>query len=138
MLGALLVSCAPRPTAPAPVYPPTEIPTTTPAPATATPLPGVRALWISPAVPDPLRVKAEPWGIPLTQDARRASAALDVRAEAEDGGSNWIYALVAPFPTVLDGVTFDQLRAFWKGTSSEAFAKWPLLMTDSTLKAFSA
>ena len=54
----------------------------------------------------------------------------------EGNGSEWVYALVAPFPTILDGVTSDQLQAVWKGSSSEAFAKWPLLMTASTLEAF--
>ncbi len=54
----------------------------------------------------------------------------------EGNGSEWVYALVSPFPTVMDGVTSDQLQAVWKRSSSEAFAKWPLLMTASTLDAF--
>ena len=36
----------------------------------------------------------------------------------------------------MDGVTSDQLRAVWKGSSTEALGKWPLLMTASTLHAF--
>jgi len=27
----------------------------------------------------------------------------------------WVYALVAAFPTVRDGVTFDELKAAWSG-----------------------
>jgi hypothetical protein len=53
-------------------------------------------------------------------------------------GGQWIYALVAPFPTVLDGVRLAQLRAVWGGSSGEAFEAWPLWMTASTLSAFSA
>jgi poly-gamma-glutamate synthesis protein (capsule biosynthesis protein) len=54
----------------------------------------------------------------------------------EGDGSRWIYALVAPFPTVLDGVSSAELRAAWAGSSNESFSKWPLLMDASTLQAF--
>src|SRR5512146_346861 len=117
MLGALLAACAPSSTAPA--NHPTETPTATQAPPTMTALPGVHALWISPAVPDPLRVAAEAWGLPLVTDASQASVLLDLRAGEAAGGSQWIYALVAPFPTVMDGITSDQFQGVWKGSSAE-------------------
>lgn len=51
----------------------------------------------------------------------------------------WIYALVAPFPTVRDGVTFDELHLAWsEGTAPAAFNGHPLLMEESTLAAFTA
>jgi poly-gamma-glutamate synthesis protein (capsule biosynthesis protein) len=51
----------------------------------------------------------------------------------------WVYALVAPFPTVTDGVTQDDLRAAWNGRSSTSvFNGSPLLMDESTLGAFTA
>ncbi len=103
---------------------------------TATPATG--GLWIGAGVPDDLRKVAEGWGIPLAHDATRAALSLDYHPEAQGDGSRWIYALVAPFPTVLDGVTSNDLRAVWKGTSSDDFAKWPLWMSQSTLAAFSA
>ena len=44
----------------------------------------------------------------------------------------WVYALVAPFPTVRDGVTVEELRSLWtKGGT-------PLLMEESTRRAFAA
>lgn len=61
---------------------------------------------------------------------------LDIRPGPDANTAQWIYALVAPFPTVMDGVTSQQLQAVWKGTSTDPFAKWPLLMTASTLSAF--
>jgi poly-gamma-glutamate synthesis protein (capsule biosynthesis protein) len=51
----------------------------------------------------------------------------------------WVYALVAPFPTVTDGVTFDELQGAWKeGIAPAPFNGIPLLMEKSTLAAFSA
>ncbi|HSK88200.1 MAG TPA: hypothetical protein VK880_07590, partial [Anaerolineales bacterium] len=49
----------------------------------------------------------------------------------------WVYALVAPFPTVTDGVTLDELQTAWsEGVFPEAFSGSPLLMEESTLAAF--
>ena len=49
----------------------------------------------------------------------------------------WVYALVAPFPTVADGVTLDELYLAWsEGTVPAAFNGSPLLMEESTLAAF--
>ena len=49
----------------------------------------------------------------------------------------WVYALVAPFPTVVDGVTLDELYLAWSdGTTPAAFNSSPLLMEKSTLPAF--
>ena len=51
----------------------------------------------------------------------------------------WIYALVAPFPTVKDGVTLDELQLAWtKGTAPAPFNGVPLLMDQSTQEAFTA
>jgi capsule synthesis protein PGA_cap len=51
----------------------------------------------------------------------------------------WLYALVAPFPTVKDNVTFDELHLAWsEGTAPAPFNGIPLLMEESTLAAFTA
>ncbi len=134
LLGALLVGCAPKstPTAiPASATPTATLPAATPAAS-----PGVHALWISPAVPDPLRVAAETWGLPLARDASQASITLDLQPGGASGGAQWTYALVAPFPTVMDGVTLEQLQAAWRGSSEEEFASWTMLMDAATRAAF--
>ena len=135
VLGVLLAACAPSAT-----VPPLLIPTPTPLvlPATATPDLVAGGVWISPAVPDSLRNVAQGWGIATNADAKLASLRLDVQSSSQGAVSQWIYALVAPFPTVLDGVTSDELKAVWKGSSPESFGKWPLLMTESTLATFTA
>src|SRR3990172_4540116 len=51
----------------------------------------------------------------------------------------WVYALVARFPTVTDGVTFEQLKLAWtQGTAPAPLNGIPLLMEESTFAAFSA
>ena len=51
----------------------------------------------------------------------------------------WVYALVAPFPTVTDGVTFDELQLAWMdGTAPAPFDGVPLLMDESTRAALTA
>ena len=50
-----------------------------------------------------------------------------------------VYALVAPFPTVTDGVTSAELNQAWtQGIAPTAFRGHPLLMDESTLDAVSA
>ncbi|HUI90115.1 MAG TPA: CapA family protein [Anaerolineales bacterium] len=110
------------------------------APSVATPTPRLNGLWISTAVPDELRTTATGWGVPLVNDPASASMKLDVDLSSSVHGTSsiWIYALVAPFPTVTDGVSSDDLKAAWHGSSSGPFAGHPLWMADSTLAAFTA
>ncbi len=49
--------------------------------------------------------------------------------------ATWVYALVAPFPTITDGVTSSELRAAWRGRPPAAFAGQPLRMTLATRAA---
>ena len=125
----ILAACAPATEAPTatgtPVIPPTASVTSTPRPA---------ALWISPAVPAALRTEADSWNIPLVDDAQAATQKLEISAP----GSTWIYALVAPFPTVTDGVTYADLLSNWRGVPAGPLAGRALLMDESTLAALSA
>ncbi len=50
-----------------------------------------------------------------------------------------VYALVAPFPTVTDGVSFEELKRAWtEGIAPAAFQGSPLLMEETTRAAISA
>src|SRR5215211_5190320 len=43
-----------------------------------------------------------------------------------------VYALVAPFPTLTDGVSFEELKRAWvDGIAPAPFSGHPLLMTES-------
>jgi len=122
-------------TACAPAAEVTVVPSATPLLiSTATTIPQTPALWVSLAVPDDLRAVAQTWDIPLVDDAALATQKLDVT----NSGALWIYALVAPFPTVTDDVTYADLESTWKGASSGPLAGHGLLLAESTLEAFTA
>jgi hypothetical protein len=47
-----------------------------------------------------------------------------------------VYALVAPFPTVRDGVSLIDLLAVWEQSQSDLYTNQPLLMTSETKAVF--
>lgn len=49
----------------------------------------------------------------------------------------WVFALVAPFPTVVDGVSLDEVHRAWRGEVSPTFGK-ALLMSYATRAALEA
>ena len=137
----LLTSCAPQATS----YPQLiqEVPPTISSNSSVetvifTPVPG--GLQIGDSVPPVLREQLESLNIPNT-----ARLILDVSPFVESNSNlsethiQWVYALVAPFPTVKDGVTFDDLHLAWtEGTAPAPFSGIPFLMDKSTLAAFTA
>ena len=132
------------PTASATVQIPTLAPTITPMPPTAVPTPVVlnaAQVWASPSTPLLLRNKFQSWGFQvLATEQDSANLYIDV-AQTSEGAmhvSTWTYALVAPFPTVIDNVTSQELLAVWGGSLFGPFAGIPLLMEESTLMTFTA
>ena len=123
------LSLTPVPTGTATQLPP-QTPTATP---TSTPLP--YPLWIDPSVPDALREIAQGWNLPVSGSTSLASLQLGLATLSDTNISTWIFTLVAPFPTVLDGVTLAELESAWNASSSGPFSGSPLWMTESTLRA---
>jgi poly-gamma-glutamate synthesis protein (capsule biosynthesis protein) len=139
LLVILIVSCTPvTPTSkPAPTS--TDIPQPTETiQATSTPM--EFGLYRAPEVPDSLVTESNSWGIPLVTDPDQAPLHLELVSAGDKSTiasrSTWIYALVAPFPTVTDGIKLDELRAAWDASPPEVFAGSPLWMTESTLATF--
>lgn len=125
-------------------FSPTAAPTFTAMPPTAAPTPVVlnaAQVWASPAVPAYLRQVFQNWGFQiLAEEPQSANLYLDI-VQPVPGAmhvSTWTYALVAPFPTLVDDVTTQELLASWGGSSFGPFAGVPLLMEESTLKTFTA
>jgi hypothetical protein len=91
-------------------------------PATLTPTPQTITLWISPTLPEVLRdsilsiEQLDGRSIEIVNDPDLAR--IRVEPEAEVNLSSWVYALVAPFPTIPDGLTFDLLQAQWSDDTS--------------------
>jgi hypothetical protein len=61
---------------------------------------------------------------------------LDI--SAAENASTWTYALVAPFFTIRDGVTAEELHAIWDGDAPDPWAGSPIWMAESTKKALTA
>jgi hypothetical protein len=137
-LMVLLTACsspvanAPSPTLSVIPASPTAIPSATSLP------PAADTIWIGSSVPASLRDLALSWGLEPAPDAASASVRVDIAQPLPNALnlSTWIYALVAPFPTVVDDVTSQDLRDAWTGVSSGPYAGRPLLMDDFTLTAF--
>jgi Bacterial capsule synthesis protein PGA_cap len=95
-----------------------------------------QTLWIDPALPSALRsVVALPPDTGVAQFADKAVLRLEVSAEQPI--SRWVYALVTPFPTMIEGVSPDDLSAAWNGQASGPFAGKPILLDENTLAVFS-
>ncbi len=150
LMGALLIALSlapgpaatPRPTATPPPPTSTPTPTSTPRP-TATPTPA----WpvtvscgsgVPKDVCGQLRQAAEEdserfaWvEEPALADVQAGSGALpNSRLFA-----TWVYALVAPFFTVEDGVSAADLRATWGGEATGPFIEHPLLVSPDVQEA---
>jgi hypothetical protein len=112
---------------------------TSPPVASVTPTRSAIKLWLPPYLPDEMRQSIVlPDGYSLAATQEDADIAVVVGAPNQPHSSHWIYALVAPFPTVTDGVTTDMLHAAWAGDASTPFNGTPLLMDAGTLGVLSA
>jgi hypothetical protein len=149
LLCALIFSSCGTPATPAPAYmafveiPKPESKQQTLAPqviSTATTIPTARILevsiWAPPylaetlggTLPDPLKDLFVP--DPTT---------ANIRLEVGEGNpvSQWVYALVTPFPSIMQGISGDDLLLSWQGGSVEVFGNQPLLMDQNTYEMFS-
>ncbi|WP_345323948.1 hypothetical protein [Candidatus Villigracilis proximus] len=123
---------------------PTLAPTITPMPPTTVPTPVVlnaAQIWASPATPALLREMIQRWGFQvLAADQSSANLYIDIAQPAQGAMhvSTWTYALVAPFPTLTDNISTQELLSSWGGSNFGPFAGVPLMMEESTLMTFTA
>lgn len=89
-------------------------------------------VWFDPHLPPALRQKmTPPAGWQFSERSLDADVQLRVGEEGLPAG-RWVYALVARFATVEDGMDSAVLRRFWYGLETPAF---PLLVEPDTLAA---
>lgn len=142
-LGAALFTACGRPDEP--VFTPT--PTRTPRPTpTLTPSPTPTPAWpvtisipqglpapVAGAVDDALANHAA-----LFASAPASAADVQVTLNPDSGAAplaEWVYAVAAPFPTLIDDATWADVTASWNGAPTGPFAAHPLLMTAETAEA---
>ncbi len=152
LVAALAFACGretPRGITPTPTRTPRHTPTVTPSP-TLTPTPTPTPAW-------PVTVFV-PQGLPLpVADALTSTLAdhpdlfaiaalaetADVQVTLDPGPdavllADWTFAVVAPFPTLTDGVSWTQIISHWIGAPAGPFAGQPLLMAADTAATLSA
>ncbi len=89
-------------------------------------------IWISPFVPAQL-LKADPLFESIKRLSQEEEANLRLApVSANDPGIDWIYALVVPFPIIMDEISSDAFMEAWKGHPPEMFSGKPLLLTQET------
>ena len=126
---------------------PDPLPTSTNLPGTATtPLPtntpSAQAIYLPDTIPQGLQDAFEPPdGYFVSMDSSDAEFRLDFGLPDTGIAQSltwWTYALAAPFPTIPNEVSAQDLHSSWNGQPSGPFAGLPLLMDDDTLHTFSA
>ena len=151
ILGTLLIACQPKENNPLPkenaptvsstpaVLEPilpsaTALPTSTVIPS-PTPLPPP-LLWIDPALPQVFQQLSLPDGFARASEPEEAALKLTISEQAPI--SSWILALVAPFPTIPDGISSNELRQVWEGQPHLFFTNIPLLVDEASYQILAA
>jgi hypothetical protein len=101
--------------------------------ATASPVP--LSLWLPPYLPSAMTKNlALPEELMLAPSEQNVSLRIDVGSDAIV--STWVYALAAPFPTITDDISFNDLMAFWQGSEVNNFPIARLLVDGITKALF--
>src|SRR5688572_29592279 len=156
MIGCtlLLLSCGSMPATPAPSNmavvhipkpdPKSETPSASQsihANPTATYMPNAEiievAIWVPPYLADTLGGALDD---PLRGLFVSDAALANIRLEVGEGNlvSQWVYALVTPFPSTMQEVTGDDLLLRWQGGPVGPYGNQPLLLDQNTYDMFSA
>lgn len=123
--------------------PPTLSPTVSPTPTTApspTPEPVREVLaWAGPSLPGAMSNSLNlPEGVRLVDSEAQANLVIGALHGNPQHASTWVYALAAPFPTLVDEVSLEDIQRAWRGETTQAFGETPLSLSSATLAAFSA
>jgi poly-gamma-glutamate synthesis protein (capsule biosynthesis protein) len=100
-----------------------------------TPTPEIISIFLDPNLPaDYLRQVKIPEGFIKNQSPDNSK--LQVKVASGNSITSWVYALVAPFPTVEDGIALTTLKELWEKGEIVDFPSKKLLVDAETLKMF--
>ncbi len=98
-----------------------------------TPTPRARRVALAPGVPQALAHTALPPGWQWSADPAQADLIWTWAREGQPAVARWTLVVVAPFPTFVDGVRLEDVRAFWQGHDTAPWPQQPpLLMSPET------
>ncbi len=69
-------------------------------------------------------------------DAIDANTIILGKVDREYALANWLFVLVAPFPTISDGITLDELIKVWNGGEGENIPGSRILVSPETMRTF--
>lgn len=140
--AALETTAAPEPTElPAtataiPTQTPPALPISEPTPTQEPEL----ALWTHPLAPPALvKMITLPAQVKRVDSRQQANLYLEPELQGsfgESGGISIVFALVAPFPTTVEGIKTDTLQHIWQGQPPAGFDSLQLLLSPDTLALF--
>lgn len=92
-------------------------------------------IWVAPYLPDALAASLE---LPARTFQEESQAEADVWLDigGEQVVSQWVYVLAAPFPTVADDISYQDLQKVWRGDVSAEAALQKLLVDGKTKAIF--
>jgi hypothetical protein len=101
----------------------------------AIPEPGL-SIWVAPDLPEDFQALIKlPATISRAETQEQAGLRLEIRPEFPV--SNWIYALVAPFPTVPDSISIIDLKQAWLNGPVNSLPFQKLIVDQNTAGIFS-
>jgi poly-gamma-glutamate synthesis protein (capsule biosynthesis protein) len=94
-----------------------------------------RAIWIHPGVPDAILAQLDLTGLNRVDSSEGADLTLNPipLPEASPDSPIWTYALAAPFYTVADGLSLNELQSLWQGQPVAGFTR--MAVTETTAAA---
>ena len=110
---------------------------------TSTQTPTPLRVWVDPELPAAFRNSLKlPSGFQVLSSGDASQADLQISWVTSGGerenSIQWIFALVAPFPTLTDEVSSASIQAAWEGKSAEPINQSTLLMSAETAAALKA
>jgi poly-gamma-glutamate synthesis protein (capsule biosynthesis protein) len=100
-------------------------------PSTMTPTVEPDRVWLDPALPTVLLDELRQDEVLLIADTLE-NAGTVLTFNEENPLAYWVLAAVAPFPTVQDGLSLNDLNSAWQGAGNPMAPGQPLLMTEET------
>ena len=124
---------------PVPQQSPTGTFTPSPSPSPTPQPPPTLSMWLDSSLPPTLREAIHlPAGVSLAPDQESATLVLGAVRGGPPLQSHWVYALVAPFPTVIDDVSLADIQAAWRGSPFAPLSGKPILLSETTRAALTA
>lgn len=95
-------------------------------------------LWVSQSVPQKLYAYLADIGFQITIDPQTVQNKFVENPSAGEVMTTWIYVLVAPFPSTIDDIGWDDFQKYWRTGNSSFLDEISIWMDNSTLESMTS